>query len=345
MRSAIVSLLFTLRASLRDRAAMQLEILALRHQLQILERTPPCRVRLTRFDRLLWAWKSRHRPGQPAVPSDVRALIRAMSESNPLWGAPRIHGKLLKLGIDVCKPRSRSTCRVASVRRRRPGGRSSPTTSTRSRPPISSWCQPSRTDYCSCSSLWPTGVGASLMWPSPRIRPPHGPRNNSARRFPKIRLRAISFTIATTRLPRSPTASGMDIEELLTAAHSPWQNAYAERLIGSVRRECLDHVIVVNETGLARVLSRYLTYYHQSRTHLSLAKDSPHPRPIAPPTLGRVVAIPQVATISSMALPGRRFISERYSMIRVGNGFPGRDRSVLPAQRLHGHAPTVAANA
>jgi transposase InsO family protein len=86
----------------------------------------------------------------------------------------------------------------------------------------------------------------------------------------------------------------MGIHEVLTAPRSPWQNAYAERLIGSIRRECLDHVIVVNETGLSRVLSRYLAYYHDSRTHLSLTKDSPEPRPIAPPTIGPVVAFPQV---------------------------------------------------
>jgi putative transposase len=90
------------------------------------------------------------------------------------------------------------------------------------------------------------------------------------------------------------TASGMGIQELRTAPRSPWQNGYAERVIGSIRRECLDHVIVVNETGLSRVLSRCLAYYHQSRTHLSLAKDTPQPRPVAPPTLGQVVAIPQV---------------------------------------------------
>jgi hypothetical protein len=131
MRSVIVSLLVTLRASLRDRAALQREILALRHQLQVLERTRPRCVRLTRSDRLLWVWlsrvwrgwrsavvivkpetilawhrrgfrllwtwKSRHRPGRPTAPRDVRALIRTMSEMNPLWGAPRIHGELLKL--------------------------------------------------------------------------------------------------------------------------------------------------------------------------------------------------------------------------------------------------------
>jgi hypothetical protein len=67
-----------------------------------------------------------------------------------------------------------------------------------------------------------------------------------------------------------------------------------ERVIGSIRRECLDHLIVVNETGLSRILKEYLAYYHQSRTHLSLAKDSPQPRPIAPPALGPVIAISQV---------------------------------------------------
>lgn len=81
---------------------------------------------------------------------------------------------------------------------------------------------------------------------------------------------------------------------VLTAPRSPWQNAYAERLIGSIRRECLDHVIVLNAIGLSRILTRYVTYDHESRTHLSLAKDSPQPRPIARPTIGPVVAIPQV---------------------------------------------------
>jgi hypothetical protein len=91
-----------------------------------------------------------------------------------------------------------------------------------------------------------------------------------------------------------PTATGMGIHEVLTAPRSPLQNAYAERLIGSIRRECIDHVIVVNEIGLSRILTRYVAYYHESRTHLSLAKDSPQPRSIAGPTIGQVVAIPQV---------------------------------------------------
>jgi transposase InsO family protein len=89
-------------------------------------------------------------------------------------------------------------------------------------------------------------------------------------------------------------AAAMGIEEVLTAVRSPWQNAYAERLIGSIRRECLDHVIVANERGLRRVLRAYVEYYLKSRTHLSLAKDSPISRPVAPPADGDIVAIPQV---------------------------------------------------
>src|SRR4029453_7503161 len=134
MRSVIVSLLLTLRASLRNRAALQLEILALRHQLDVVNRSRLQRVRLTPADRLLWVWLSKRwndwqaavvivkpetvlawhrrgfrlfwpwknrRRGRPVIPLDVRVLIRRMAEANPLWGAPRIHGELLKLGLDV----------------------------------------------------------------------------------------------------------------------------------------------------------------------------------------------------------------------------------------------------
>jgi putative transposase len=86
----------------------------------------------------------------------------------------------------------------------------------------------------------------------------------------------------------------MAIEEVVTAARSPWQNAYVERIIDSIRRECLDHVIVFNERHLRRVLSAYFEYHRHSRTHLSLVKDCPEPRPIQPPSAGIVVAFPQV---------------------------------------------------
>jgi transposase InsO family protein len=90
------------------------------------------------------------------------------------------------------------------------------------------------------------------------------------------------------------TAKAMGIHEVLTAPPSPWQNAYVERFIGSVRRECLDHVIVFSATGLQRLMHLYCAYYERSRTHLSLNKDTPIPRPIAPCSAGPVVAIPQV---------------------------------------------------
>jgi putative transposase len=150
MMSVLVSLLLTIRSSVRSRAALQLEVLALRHQLRVLNRSRPGRVRLTRVDRVLWVWlsrvwrewrsalvivrpdtvigwhrrgfrlfwtwKSRCRLGRPAVPPDIRALIRTMSVANPLWGAPRIHGELLKLGIDV----GQATVAKYVVRHRRP---------------------------------------------------------------------------------------------------------------------------------------------------------------------------------------------------------------------------------
>jgi putative transposase len=90
------------------------------------------------------------------------------------------------------------------------------------------------------------------------------------------------------------TAAAMKMEEVLTAVHSPWQNAYVERLIGSIRRECLDHVIVINERGLRRVLQGYIEYCLKSRTHLSLGQDAPISRRVIPPADGTIVAIPHV---------------------------------------------------
>jgi putative transposase len=87
----------------------------------------------------------------------------------------------------------------------------------------------------------------------------------------------------------------MGITEVVTAPRSPWQNAYVERVIGSIRRECLDYIVICNERHLRRVLSSYVDYYQSTRTHLSLNKDCPDPRPVMPPRIGRVVAIPQVS--------------------------------------------------
>jgi putative transposase len=96
----------------------------------------------------------------------------------------------------------------------------------------------------------------------------------------------------STQGERRPRRFG--IEDVLTAPRSPWQNAYAERLIGSIRRECLDHVIIANERGLRCVLHAYVEYYLRSRTHLSLDKDAPISRPVASSTDGDIVSIPHV---------------------------------------------------
>jgi transposase InsO family protein len=117
-------------------------------------------------------------------------------------------------------------------------------------------------------------------------------------------IEAIAWDTAPTYLLRDRdgiyglefkrTVSHLGIEEIRISPHSPWQNPYVERLIGSIRRECLDQMIIFNEKHLRRVLREYFRYYTESRTHLGLAKDCPEPRPVEPPDMGRIVAIPQV---------------------------------------------------
>ena len=100
----------------------------------------------------------------------------------------------------------------------------------------------------------------------------------------------MRFTAMTSR----EQVRDMGIEEVLSTPRSPWQRAYVERVICSIRRECLDHVIVFDEARCAEILASYLDYYHLSRTHLSLGKDSPEPRPVQPPDMGPAVAVSQV---------------------------------------------------
>ncbi len=129
---------------------------------------------------------------------------------------------------------------------------------------------------------------------SSTIPQPFGPHNNFVERFHGTKRRSTSCTIATARsTPGRTTATAIGIAEVVTAVRS-WQNAYAERLIGSIRRECLDHLIIGNERGLRRVLHAYVEYYLKSRTHLSLDKDAPVSRPVASPSDGEIVAIPQL---------------------------------------------------
>ncbi len=132
-------------------------------------------------------------------------------------------------------------------------------------------------------------------WRSPRIQQQHGRHSNCETPFRRTRRPGIYCTIAIQSLRTSrPPSKGMNIQEVRTAPRSPWQNAYVERVIGSIRRECLDHVIVVNASGLRRVLTEYVAYYMRSRTPLGLGRDTPSPRPVTPLSAGRIVAIPEV---------------------------------------------------
>jgi transposase InsO family protein len=245
--------------------------------------------------RIFWTWKSRRRTGRPAVRSDVRALIRTMSQANPLWGAPRIHGEIRKLGIDVCQ----ATVATYMVRRRHP--------------PPQTWRtffanhlgQVMAADFvvvppATCRLLFVLVILAherrrvvhvavtdhpTAAWTAQQLREAF-PWDQAPRYLVRDRDHAFDGL--------AKTAKTMGIDELLTAPRSPWQNAYVERFIGSARRACLGHVIVFSATGLQRVMNLYCTYYGGTRTNLSLDKDSPIPRPIAPASAGRIVAIPQV---------------------------------------------------
>lgn len=327
MMSVFVSLFLALRGCVRSRAALQCEVLALRHQLQVLARSRPRRLRLTRADRLLWVWfsrawtewraalvivkpdtviawhrqgfrlfwtwKSRRRVGRPTVPLEVRTQIRTMSEANPLWGAPRIHGELLKLGIDV----GQASVAKYMVRRRQPPSQTwrsflrnhrgqitavdffvVPTAACRLLFVVIMLAHDRRRVVHVAVTAHPTAT-----WTAQQLREAF-PWDTAPRFLLHDRDHAFDGLPATA----------MGIHEVRTAPRSPWQNAYVERFIASVRRECLDHVIILHAAGLRRILKAYVEYYTASRTHLALEKDAPLPRPVDPPTAGRVVAIPQV---------------------------------------------------
>ena len=309
---------------------MQLEILALRHQLGVLQRSVK-RPKLTRFDRMLWAWfcgtwaawrsalcivkpdtviawhrkgfrlfwtgkVRRGQPGRPAVPKEIRKLIRKMSRENPLWGAPRIHGELLKLGIDI----GETSVSKYMVRRRNPP---SQTWRTFLENHIKSTVS---IDFFTVPTIRFQVLYVFLVLAHDRRRivhfnvtahPTAGWTAQQLREafpfeeVPKYLLRDRDriFGVDFTK-----QVEDLGIEEVLSAPRSPWQRAYIERVIGSIRRECLDHVIVFHEESLYRHVKAFVEYYHQSRTHLSLEKDTPGGRPAQPPGLGRVIALPQV---------------------------------------------------
>jgi transposase InsO family protein len=246
-----------------------------------------------------WTWKSRHKGGRPAIDPEVRDLIRRMSRTNPLWGAPRIHGELLKLGIEL------SQTTVAKYMIRHP------------KPPSPSWrafLDNHLKDLVSIDFFTiPTAtfrilfVFLVLSHDRRRIVHFNVTEHPSAEWTGRQLIEAFPWDTAPRYLIRdrdkiygrdfTRRIHALAIKQVPIAPRSPWQNPYVERVIGSIRRECLDHMLVLNEQHLRRVLRRFVRYYHGSRTHLALGKDAPEPRNVVPPDMGPIVAFPEVGSL------------------------------------------------
>src|ERR1700730_4708973 len=230
--------------------------------------------------------------GRPRIPGEIRRLIREMSLANRLWGAPRIHGELLKLGIEV----ARST--VAKYMARSGRGRSQT---------WKTFLHNHAAGIGAMDFLIVPTVGFQLLFVLVILR--HERRrlislsvtaNPTAEWIAHQITAAFPWNEAPDYLIRDRDGSyghavtkrlqAMGIRDHPTAPRSLWQNGHAERLIGSIRRECLDHVVVFGEAHLRRILGAYIGYYNEHRTHLSLDKDSPNRRPVQ--RLGHVTARP-----------------------------------------------------
>ena len=301
---------------IRPRAAVEAEIIVLRQKIIVLRRGRLGRVPLLAVDRVVLGWvcqlfpktrealamvrpdtvarwhragfrrywrrKSGPRWGRPGAPAEIWQLIREMSVANPLWGAPRIHGELVKLGIDIGQ---------ISVAKYMAGRRG---------PPSQGWKTFLRNhaDGIAAMDLFvvPTlsfrllygllimGHGRrQILWLGVTAHPTSEWIANQLtaacgwEQVPRylIRDRDACYGSIFIRRVRS-----LGIRDHPTSARSPWQNGYAERLIGSIRRECLDHIVVTGEQHLRHILACYLEYYNAVRTHLSLGKNAPNGRAI-----------------------------------------------------------------
>ena len=246
--------------------------------------------------RRYWARRSKKlgRPGRPSISRQVRELIRTMACANPLWRAPRIHGELRKLGIEVSE---RTVSRVLrSVER----------------PPSQTWKtflqnhigEIVAIDFFTVPTIRLRVLFVFFVLEHQRRKVLHfGVTEHPSTEWTGQQVVEAFAELGSKRyLIRDRDATyghefrrriqSLGMKEVISAPSSPWQNAFAERMIGSIRRECLDHVVVLSQRHLRKLLKNYFTYYHRSRTHLALAKDAPESRAIM--SRGEIVAIPQV---------------------------------------------------
>jgi transposase InsO family protein len=308
--------LAALASPFKSKLRLEAENAVLRHQLIVLRRRQRGRVRLTNNDRWFfiqlyrwfpsilqvltiirpetlvrwhragfrryWQWKSRRLGGRPQIETELRVLIRRMSVENPLWGAPRIHGELLKLGFEVAQS---SVAKYMVKQQGRPsqGWRT--------------FLHNHAPDIAAMDLFVVPTIGFKLLYALVIVRldrrdlvwinvTAHPTAEWISRQiteaFPwneappyMIRDRDSIYGAVVTRRLRA-----MGIRDRPIAPASPWQNGVVERLIGSIRRECVDHIIVLGELHLRRILKSYARYYNETRTHLALGKDAPVSRSV-----------------------------------------------------------------
>jgi transposase InsO family protein len=311
---------------IKSRARLEAEILFLRHQLNVALRQTPPRVRLRAGDRTFmvwmvrlwpslldvvrvvqpetvlrwhragfrtyWRWKSRKRVGRPRIDRGLRDLIRRMSQENPLWGASRIHGELLMLGFEVAQ----STVSKYMVRGRRPPSQSWKTFLRNHAHAIAA------IDLCIVPTVTFERLFAFLVVGHDRRRllRIEVTRHPMAEWLARQMTEAFPWASAPAYLVRdndraygrafTTRVMAMGIRDHPISPRSPWQNGIVERLIGTLRRECLDHVVVFGEHHLRCVLFNFAAYYNQTRPHRSLQKDAPLRRAVQ--RIGEVAVIP-----------------------------------------------------
>src|ERR1700682_47774 len=316
MREVGSLLWLALVGAFRSRASLEAENMILRHQLNVLQRKSSKRPTFGMVDRLLfaglyrlapevlgalaivkpetvikwhragfrsyWRWTSRRRGGRPTVAPEIRKLIREMSIANPLWGAPRIHGELLKIGIDIGQT---SVAKYMAKRRDPPsqGWRAFLRNHADGIAAMNLFVVPT-ISFRLLYGLFVVGHGArEILWFGVTAHPTAEWIANQVteacgwEQAPRylIRDRDGAYGEVFIRRLRS-----MSIRDRPTAPRSPWQNGYAERLIGSIRRECVDHIIVLGERHLRHVLHSNMQCYNEVRTHLSFNKDAPVSRSV-----------------------------------------------------------------
>jgi len=236
--------------------------------------------------------------GRPRITAEVRKLIAEMAEMNVGWGAPRIHGELLKLGIEI------SEITVSRYLPKRP-----PPAGSRQR-----WAtflhnhlhETLAIDF----AVVPTAtfgiiyVFFVLSLERRRVLHFNVTQHPTAEWTAQQIVEACPFDLPGRFLVRDndkiygtrfrDRIDGLGLNPIRTAFRSPWQNGFAERWISSLRRDCLDHVIVINERQLRSVIGSYVAYYHADRTHLGLEKDTPEGRVVESREDGKVISIPRV---------------------------------------------------